>query len=594
MKKTLLFSLMMLFAIIGYSQTCTPSFSVSQSTPYNNQLLRVQISTTLPSTNLLRSYEVHWGDGQTSNTLFYPTTQHNYTSAGTYTIKVILTLIDSTQSTVSCKDSAKQNITLTHSPCATSVSANVNTQNNGQVTFTASTPANTPNMTYIWQYGDGTADTTTNTSVTHTYGYSGNFHVTLLANNGSCSYTNIYTVTVLNGCGQANFSYTTNQLTATFSNTSSYINTYPNRNSSWDFGDGSTSTNTNTIHTYNSAGTYNVSLITTWIDSANAQSTCSDTITKSVTVSGSTGAPSNISGAILVDSGLSLQQVYRVWLITYDTSTQILTAIDTLTIPNNNSFGYTPYTFTNVTPGTYRVKAAILNAPAQSTGYVPTYHDSDLLWNNASVINHTSLGSPNVYISMQKGTPTTGPGFVGGNVTQGANKGTANGIPDMPVYIVDMNDQLLSYSTTDGSGNFSFSNIPIGTYRIYPEQLGYTTTPATVIITNTNSSFNNIYFERSHTNKIITPIPVSIKNVNSISGLVALYPNPASKEVSIKWDGNESANIILSDVTGKQIMTDITRANSIKQLDISKLSKGLYLVTIESEGQKLTQKLLIQ
>lgn len=594
MKKTLLFLLMVLFASVGYSQSCTPSFTVSQSNPYANHLTQAQISISIPPINYLRVFEVHWGDGQVSNSTMFPISHHDYASAGTYTVKVILKLTDSAQSTIYCVDSSSQNVTITYSPCATTLAASVNSQNNGQVTFTANTPANTSNMTYIWQYGDGTADTTTNTSVTHTYGYSGNFQVTLIASNGSCSYTNIYTVTVLNGCGQANFSYTTNQLTATFSNTSSYINTYPNRNSSWDFGDGSTSTNTNTIHTYNSAGTYNVSLITTWIDSANAQSICSDTITKSVTVSGSTGAPSNISGAILVDSGLSLQQVYRVWLITYDSSTQILTAIDTLTIPNNNSFGYTPYTFTNVTPGTYRVKAAILNAPAQSTGYVPTYHDSDLLWNNASVINHTSLGSPNVYIYMQKGTPTTGPGFVGGNVTQGANKGTANGIADLPVYIVDMNDQLLSYSVTDGAGSFSFSNLPTGTYKVYPEQLGYTTTPAIITITGTNTTFSNIYFERSHMQKTITPITTGINNVNSIAGSVALYPNPASKEVSIKWDGNESAKVILSDITGKQMIADGINANSIKQLDISQLSNGLYFVTIESNGQKVTQKLLIQ
>lgn len=593
MKKALLSLLMVLFVSIVYSQTCTPSFTVSQNAPYNNQLLRVQISSTTPSTTHVRNYEVHWGDGQVSNTLHYPTTLHNYATTGTYTIKVILTLIDSTQSTVFCKDSATQNISLTLSPCATSVSANVNTQNNGQVTFTANTPANTPNMTYIWQYGDGTTDTTTNATISHTYSHSGGFQVKLIATNGNCTYTNNYFVNVLNGCGQANFTaYTNLGLNVSFISSSSFLLNYPQYNY-WIFGDGSTSATNgppSINHLYSGPGTYNVTLVTTWVDSANQYSVyCKDTITKSITVTGS----SIISGYIYTDTSIISQPAFKVWLITYDSSTQILSAVDSLLLPSNN-LGWTQYTFTNVPSDTYRVKAAITNGPTSGTGYVPTYHDSDLLWNNANIISHVTGNTTYRNILMQHGTVTSGPGFVGGDVTQGANKGTANGIPDMPVYIVDMNDQLLSYSTTDGSGNFSFSNIPTGTYRIYPEQLGYTTTPATVIITNTNSSFNNIYFERSHTNKTITPIPVSIKNVNSISGLVALYPNPASKEVSIKWDGNESANIILSDVTGKQIMTDITIANSIKRLDISKLNNGLYFVTIESKGQKLTQKLLIQ
>lgn len=57
---------------------------------------------------------------------------------------------------------------------------------------------------------------------------------------------------------QADFSFTVNGLTATFTNTSGNGVTYE-----WDFGDGFTSTLTNPVHTYQQAGVYTVSLTVT-------------------------------------------------------------------------------------------------------------------------------------------------------------------------------------------------------------------------------------------------------------------------------------------------------------------------------------------
>lgn len=85
------------------------------------------------------------------------------------------------------------------------------------------------------------------------------------------------------GTPSANFTFTTNNLTATFTDTSTdaggTINAW-----SWTFGDSGTATTKNPSHIYASAGTYSVTLTVT--DSVNSQQS---NITKSVTVNTGTG-----------------------------------------------------------------------------------------------------------------------------------------------------------------------------------------------------------------------------------------------------------------------------------------------------------------
>jgi gliding motility-associated-like protein len=127
---------------------------------------------------------------------------------------------------------------------------------------------------YIWDYGDGSRDTTIapNNSVTHTYQNIGTYRLMLVSidsttcNVADTAYT---TVKVGNNTVSPNFTATKiggcESLTFQFNNTTTAVlpvfrpNTFV-----WDFGDGTPAVRTgfiNVTHTYASPGTYNVRLV---------------------------------------------------------------------------------------------------------------------------------------------------------------------------------------------------------------------------------------------------------------------------------------------------------------------------------------------
>lgn len=136
-----------------------------------------------------------------------------------------------------------------------------------------------------WNFGDGKTSTSTNPN--HTYASGGTYTVTLTVTDDDGATDNTsQSVTVsastTNNPPSAGFSFTTNDLTATFSDQStdsdgSVVSW------SWNFGDGSTSTAQNPSHTYAADGTYTVTLTVTDDDGA------TDSASQSVTVSASTG-----------------------------------------------------------------------------------------------------------------------------------------------------------------------------------------------------------------------------------------------------------------------------------------------------------------
>ena len=217
------------------------------------------------------SYQWFFGDGATV-TAQNPI--HNYTVAGVYTVKLIVTAGGG------CKDSISQVVTVNPKPTV-SFSVNSSPQclkaNSFILTNTSAIASGT--ISYSWTFGDGTNSTSQNPI--HTFAATGTYTIKLVATSDKgCKDSTIQTV-VVNPSPTASFSINdTAQCISgnSFAFTSTSIVSSGTLSYQWYFGDASISLLQNPTHTYLSFGNYPVKLVVT---SANG---CKDSVTIMVVV----------------------------------------------------------------------------------------------------------------------------------------------------------------------------------------------------------------------------------------------------------------------------------------------------------------------
>jgi PKD repeat protein len=352
----------------------------------------------------------------------------------------------------------------------------------------------------------------------------------------------------------------------------------------WNFGDGNTATGSPVTHTY-AQGNYYVTL-TASSSSANCSKTANTTVFATV-------PPPNIISGLIIGDSTSID-TFKVWLITFDSVTNNLYAVDSQVV-SNTSLSYPQYSFSNHPGGPYRVKAHQLDGPASGTGFLPTYHLNSLYWNTASIIHHIlGVSTTGKNIIMQTGTVTSGPGFIGGNVTLGANKGTSNGIPGQLMFLRDNTEKVIAMTFTDNNGDYLFSDLPLGSYSIYPEETGYAITPASITLTNIIKGSHNVHFEKHEAMQVIVPKATSVASITGGHSF-NIYPNPGNGVLHIDLPaGTNQAVIAIRDIAGKNVYSqELTVDGGKAQVNASHLRAGQYLITVEANGQSTTQKFVL-
>jgi len=119
-----------------------------------------------------------------------------------------------------------------------------------------------PAVQYLWDFGDGSIISGSQTVVSHTYAVKGVFAVTLTGTNLAGSHSATTTITVY---GRPVPGFIASPVTGTAPLLVQFVNTTvpqgdPSLAYYWDYGDGVTSTLTTPSHSYNSAGTYTATL----------------------------------------------------------------------------------------------------------------------------------------------------------------------------------------------------------------------------------------------------------------------------------------------------------------------------------------------
>ncbi|MFC4230761.1 PKD domain-containing protein [Parasediminibacterium paludis] len=150
-------------------------------------------------------------------------------------------------------------------------------------TFISTSTVAAGSMSYQWDFGNGKTDTTANPTITYTSASNYTIKLVVTGQNG-CEDSASKSITTCNKVA-ANFSITANNYCASSNvisvNNMSLNGTSATVTSTWNFGDGSTSTSLAATHSYTNAGTYTIMLINKNVFGA---CTSVDSISKTVTI----------------------------------------------------------------------------------------------------------------------------------------------------------------------------------------------------------------------------------------------------------------------------------------------------------------------
>ncbi len=156
-------------------QGATPlSASATGSPSTGNAPLTVNFTGSATGGTAPYTYSWNFGDGTTSTT---QNPSHTYSASGTYT--ATLTVTDSSSPAKTATSQVTTNVSAVGNPLAASASAN---PTSGQVplnvSFTGTATGGTPAYHYSWNFGDGSATSTTQ-NPTHSYATAGTYTATL-------------------------------------------------------------------------------------------------------------------------------------------------------------------------------------------------------------------------------------------------------------------------------------------------------------------------------------------------------------------------------------------------------------------------------
>ena len=220
----------------------------------------IPIQFTHAAVGAVDQWQWQFGDGGTSDD---PNPIHIYTDTGDFDVQLVV-------SNNGCGDTINFIKYIRITPPVAIFSTAADCGSNGQVIFTdASIGADT----WLWDFGDGTTSTDSNT--THIYATPGTYSVSLTVTNNEtgCSYTSTADIVVLVSSG--NFTVLD---TAICRNSSAVFNAGSGSTNiasyEWEFGDGSVGTGDTISHVYPLAGYYDIKLITTDLNG------CRDTIVR--------------------------------------------------------------------------------------------------------------------------------------------------------------------------------------------------------------------------------------------------------------------------------------------------------------------------
>jgi hypothetical protein len=210
------------------------------------------------------------------------------------------------------------------------------------------------------------------------------------------------------------------------------------------------------------------------------------------------------------------------------------------------------------------------------------------LWSGATAIPPVTSSYITANVALIGGTNPGGPGFISGSVLLGANKTTAVGdpVPNRLIILTDAANKPVAYTYSDNAGKFNFAGVPYGTYKIFGDVMGKTSTPLGFTINTSAPSVTTIVFEE----KALTFNATMPTGVSSVIGQQhGIYPNPAKDAITITGLTTD-ATVTIYDMTGRTLVQQAVSAGN-NTVNIATLTTGNYVVKLATAQETTTIKL---
>lgn len=222
---------------------------------------------------------------------------------------------------------------------------------------------------------------------------------------------------------------------------------------------------------------------------------------------------------------------------------------------------------------------------------IPTYYQNGAFFFSAIPLQ-AQCKSHNVSINCIQGLNTNGPGFIAGNVFQGAGK--KNSIPwkNLNIILGDSLGNPLLFQTTDSLGKFKFENLPFGVFKLFADNPRFTNIyPQIIRLTIENPNVEGGVFVLSEGSIKLNFIQNVLKPEYTE---INLFPNPAKEKLCLSGV-HPIEDVTLISKQGIILKYWKGGLSTSLNLDLDEFNTGSYLLKVKtSKYEQLHQISIIK
>ncbi len=242
------------------------------------------------------------------------------------------------------------------------------------------------------------------------------------------------------------------------------------------------------------------------------------------------------------------------------------------------------YTLENLPPGYYKILAVPLGS------YAPSFYSTSgptVRWTEATAIpvDGNSTSGIDIYVMP---LPSSASGYTSVTGTVSSTSPTGNsklgstsstlGLSGALVYATDGSGDVAGYGVTDANGDYTITGLAPGTYSVFTEAVGYTSSSTSTATPSYSSDGSPQPYTTSFTVSPQTPTAVQQKPVQPTNySLDQNYPNPFNPTTQIAFSipQEEHVTVAIFNILGERIATLVN----------GNLSAGSHVVTWNARNE---------